>query len=417
MEQIHKRFTAEQVAALLKAYCQGILDRAAIEEVLEIGKTRFFALLKRYCLDPNKFSLVYRREAPARLPAWVEKEIERELMLDKSLIEDPTLPIITYNYSAIRDRLAKRGIIVSPPTIIARAKSLGCYQSHPRKKVHDREVATTAIGALIQHDGSHHRWSPYAKEKWVLITSIDDFSRVLLYADLFEQETSWVHIKASEALMEAYGIPFCYYVDSLRVFRFVQGRDSFWRKHILQTDEADTQWRQVMKVLGVNVTFALSPQAKGKIERPYRWLQDRIVRTCAIEKLITIDEVRAVLREEVDRYNNHQVHSTTGEIPSIRFEKARREGNSLFRPFVLPKPYISAKDVFCLREKRMVNGYRKISLSNHEITVPHVPLREEVDVHLVPDAKREVMEVRIWWNNQMVQSVVYPLKQFPGVHF
>ena len=75
-----------------------------------------------------------------------------------------------------------------------------------------------------------------------------------------------------------------------------------------------------------------------KVERPYRWLQDRIVRTCAIEELTTIDEVRAVLREEVDRYNNYQVHSTTGESPSIRFEKARKEGNSLFRPFVLPKP-------------------------------------------------------------------------------
>ena len=147
-------------------------------------------------------------------------------MLEKSLIEDPTLPITTYNYSAIRDRLAKRGIIVSLPTIIDRARSLGCYQAHPRKKAHDREVVTTAIGALIQHDGSHHRWSPYAKAKWVLITSIDDFSRVLLYADLFEQETSWAHVKAAEALMQTYGIPLRYYVDSLRVFRFVQGKDS-----------------------------------------------------------------------------------------------------------------------------------------------------------------------------------------------
>jgi len=139
-----------------------------------------------------------------------------------------------------------------------------------------------------------------------------------------------------------------------------------------------------MRILGEDVTYALSPQAKGKVERPYRWLQDRIVRTCAIEKLSTIEEVRAVLKGEVDRYNNHQVHSTTGEIPSIRFEKARKEGNSLSRPFVLPKPYTSAKDVFCLREKRMVNGYRRISLFSHEIIVPHVPLREEVEVHLVP---------------------------------
>ena len=172
-----------------------------------------------------------------------------------------------------------------------------------------------------------------------------------------------------------------------------------------------------MRVLGVDVTFALSPQAKGKIERPYRWLQDRIVRTCAIEKLTTIEEVRTVLKEELDRYNNHQVHSTTGEVPSIRFDKARKEGNSLFRPFVLSKPYTSTKDIFCLREKRTVNGYRKISLFNHEIVVPHVPLREEVEVHLIPDKERGALEVRIWWNNRMVHSVAYLLREFPGVQF
>ena len=417
MEHLHRRFTDEQVKVLLRGYCEGILDRLAIEDMLGVGKTRFFALLRQYHLEPDNFSLSYQRATSTRLPTSVEEEIEKELTLEKGLIEDSTLPITTYNYAAIRDRLAKRGISVSSPTIIDRAKTLSCYHPHPRKKAHDREVITTAIGALIQHDASHHRWSPYAKERWALITSLDDFSRKILFADFFEQETSWAHIKAAEAVLRRYGIPLQYYVDSLRVFRFVQGRDSFWRKHVLQTDDVDPQWRQVMRMLGVDVIFALSAQAKGKVERPYRWLQDRIVRTCAIEKLVTIDEVRPVLKEEVNRYNNHQVHSTTGEVPSIRFEKAKKEGNSLFRPFALPKPYASTKDVFCFREKRMVNGYRKISFFNHEIVVPNVPLREEVDIHLIPDKSRSALEIRIWWDNQMVHSVLYPLSEFPRVHF
>jgi len=417
MDQLHKRFTSEQIKALLKGYCQGVLERSAIEDILEISKTRFFALLKDYRRDPDKLTLTYQRTTPTRLPASAEREIETALLLERGLIEDPSLPIDAYNYSAIRDRLTKQGVTVSLSTIIDRAKDLDCYQPRPRKKAHDREVITASIGTLIQHDASHHRWSPYAQEKWVLITSLDDFSRKILYADFVEQETSWAHIKAAETLMHTYGFPLRYYVDSLRVFRFVQGRDSVWRKHVLQTDEVDTQWRQVMRTLGVDVTYALSPQAKGKIERPYRWLQDRIVRTCALEKLTTIEEVRTVLKEEVNRYNNHQVHSTTRDIPGIRFEKARKEGNSLFRPFVLPKPYTSIKDVFCLREKRMVNGYRRISLFNHEIEVPNVPLREEVEIHLFPDTGRQAMEIRIWWNSQMVHSVAYPLKDFPRVHF
>jgi len=417
MGQIHKRFTADQVKVLLRGYCQGILDRPAIEETLRISKSTFFALLVEYRHNPDEFSLTYQRATPTRLPASAEREIEAELMLEKGLIEDPSLPISGYNYSAIRDRLAKHDIKIALSTIIGRARSLGCYQPHLRKKAHDREVVTSAIGALIQHDASHHRWSPYAGERWVLITSIDDFSRKLLYADFLEQESTWAHIKAAESVTLAYGIPLRYYVDSLRVFRFVQRRDSVWRKHVLQTDEADPQWRQVMRSLGVDVAYALSPQAKGKVERPYRWLQDRIVRTCAIERITAIGDARAVLKEELNRYNNNQVHSTTGEVPSIRFDRARKAGNSLFRPFVLPKPYTSTKDVFCLREKRTVNGYRKVSLSNHEIVVPNVPLREEVEVHLIPDVERGALEVRIWWDNRMVQSLSYPLGGFPRVQF
>ena len=180
MYQIHKRFTAEQVQVLLKGYCQGILDRPAIEETLGISKSTFFVLLREYRHNPDEFSVTYHRETPTRIPTRVEKEIEKELMVERNLIDDSTLPITTYNYSAIRDRLAKHDIKIALSTIIGRAKGLGCYQSHPRKKAHDREVLTTAIGALIQHDASHHRWSPYAAEKWVLITSLDDFSRKIL---------------------------------------------------------------------------------------------------------------------------------------------------------------------------------------------------------------------------------------------
>lgn len=416
MTQIHKRFTADQVTVLMQGYCQGTLDRTAVEEVLGIGKTRFFALLNAYRQNPEGLSLAYMRTSPSRLSASTEEEIRKELAIDKGLIDDPTLPISTYNYSAIRDRLDKH-VHVSLSTIIDRAKRTGHYQVQPKRKAHDREVITEAVGALIQHDASHHRWSPYAKEKWALITSIDDFSRKLLYADFVEQETSWAHIKAVEAVTRSYGLPLRYYVDSLRVFRFVQSRDSYWRKQTLQTDESDPQWRQVMRVLGIDVTFALSPQAKGKVERPYRWLQDRIVRTCAIEKLATIEEARPVLRQEVDRYNNHQVHSTTGQIPSIRFQEASKLGYSLFRPFVLPRPYISSKDVFCLRERRTIDGYRKISLFGHKITVPDVPLREEVDVHMIPDPARMAMTIRVWWENKLKHSVDYPLTEFPGVHF
>ena len=164
--------------------------------------------------------------------------------------------------------------------------------------------------------------------------------------------------------------------------------------------------------MNINVVYALSPQAKGKVERPYRWLQDRIVRTCALEKLSTLQETRAVLREEVHRYNFLQVHSTTGEIPAIRFEQAKANGNSLFRPFALPKPFTSSKDVFCLSETRVVDGYRRISIDNNSIEVPKVDVREDVQIHLVPDIDKNVMEVRIWSLDKLVHTTHLPLTNF-----
>lgn len=87
-----------------------------------------------------------------------------------------------------------------------------------------------------------------------------------------------------------------------------------------------------------------------------------------------------------------------------------------YRAHLLPKPYTSPQDVFCLREKRMVKGYRRISLSNHEIQVANVPLYEDADVHLVPDIDRQLMRIRIWWHDRMVHSVALPLDRF-RVHF
>ena len=416
MDQLHKRLTVDQVKVLLQGYCQGTMSRAEVEEMLNIGKTRFFALLKEYQQSPATFCITYERDTPGRLSANIEAAMKTELLREKGLVEDRRLPISDYNYSAVRDRLKKTGVTVSATTITDRAKKLECYKPRRKGKAHDRQVVTATIGALVQHDASLHLWSPFAEEKWTLITSIDDYSRKLLFADFFLHETAWAHIQAAQTLMQTYGLPLRYYVDNLRVFRFIQGRDSNWRKHVLQTDDVDPQWRQVMRVLGVDVIYALSAQAKGKIERPYRWLQDRIVRTCALEHITAIDEGRTVLKDELDRYNNHQVHSTTGEIPSLRFTNAQTAGSNLFRPFSLPKPYTSLKDVFCLRETRVVNGYRRIALFNQEIEVPNVPLREEVEIHLTPNMAKQIMEVRIWWSQKMVHSVSLPLAGL-RVHF
>jgi len=418
-KQLHKNFTDEQVKLLLKSYVDKKIKINYILQILGIKRRRFFKLLARYKKDPDNFSIQYNRKTINRkIDKAIEINIIKELNREKVLILDKEIPIRCYNYTYIKDILENNyNQRAALSTIINRAKTNGFYLTKPKRKAHDREVITNYPGELIQHDSSHHLFAPYAGSKWYLITSIDDYSRLILYAVLVERETTWEHILALEAVLLKYGFPLAYYVDSHSIFRFVQGRDSFWRNHYKLTDEANPQWKQVLDDCRVKVTYALSPQAKGKIERPYRWIQDRLVRTCYRENVRDIKKGQLILNNLLQRYNYRIVHSTTGEIPYIRFQRAIREKRSLFREFRIMPPFNSTKDIFCLRVERMVDSYRKVSINNLELKVPGAPLHERIQLRIVPDKESGVSEVRFWHKdnflgNQKVKNSELNLVQF-----
>jgi hypothetical protein len=418
-KQLHVSFRDQQVKSLLQSYINREVELSYILDILKIGRSRFFALLKDYRQNPSQFSIAYKRRQKTRtISPEIENNILHQLRWEKRLIENPEIPLHTYNYSYIRDLLwQKHRQKVSVPTIIKRAKEHDFFLRRPKRKAHDREVLTNYIGELIQHDSSHHKWSPYAMDKWYLITSLDDYSRKLLYAELVEKETSWDHISALESVVLGYGAPYAYYTDCHSIFRFVQGRDSFWRKHYLVTDDVDPQWKRILRDCHIEPRYALSPQAKGKVERPYGWLQDRLIRTCARENIKTITEARQVLRAEVNRYNNHQVHSTTGEIPSLRFQRAQEEKKSLFREFMVPPPFNSTKDIFCLMTERVVNPYRKISFNNLEFKITGVSVRDTIQLRIVPHKDKGIAEIRFWRESEFLGTQKIRLEDINLVHF
>ena len=405
-KQLHKNFVDEQVKLLLKSYMDKEIKIDYILSILGIKRSRFFELLNKYKKDPDNFSIQYNRKTINRkIDKAIETNIIKELNTEKNLIKAKGVPIKCYNYSYIKDILVNDyNQKVSLSTIINRAKGNGFYLTKPKRKVHEKEVITNYPGELIQHDSSHHLFAPYAGSKWYLITSIDDYSRLILYAVLVERETTWEHILALEAVLLKYGFPLAYYVDSHSIFRFVQGRDSFWRNHYKLTDEANPQWKQVLDDCRVKVTYALSPQAKGKIERPYRWIQDRLVRTCYRENVRDIKKGQLILNNLLQRYNYRIFHSTTGEVPYFRFQRAIREKRTLFREFRIMPPFLSTKDIFCLRIERMVNSYRKVSINNLELKVSGAPLHEKIQLRIVPDRKFGVSEVRFWHRDEFLGS-------------
>jgi hypothetical protein len=418
MVQIHKTFSDQQVRELLERYANQQVDRKHLQEVLGIRERRFFDLLKKYKEDPQNFTIQYQRVSNPKISKELEKTIVKELKKEQRIIQNPEVPLRTYNYSYIRDLLAdKYKQKVSLPTIIDRAKRNDFYLPKKQKKtIHDREVLTHYIGELIQHDSSYHLWSPAAKEKWYLITSLDDFSRYILYAALIKKESSWAHISALQSVILKYGCPFTYYVDSHSIFRFVQGRDSLWRNHHKLTDESTPQWKQVLEDCKVKVTYALSPQAKGKIERPYGWLQDRLVRSLVREEITDIKKAQPILNWELYRYNHRQVHSTTQEIPYLRFQRALRENQSLFRSFQIRPPWVSPKDIFCLRVERTIDAYRKISVNGLQIKINGAVPLEKVTLRIYP-LNRILSEVRFWSQNKLIDVQKFKNTDLFPMHF
>lgn len=134
MSQLHRRFADDQIRVLVQGCCQGKVTRADVQDLLGIGKTRFFSLVKSYRHDPETFSIAYQRTTSARLSPEVEAKIESALLREKQIVEDPDLPISNYNYSALRDRLHKEGIDVSLTTIIRRAKQWAATSRAGRRR-------------------------------------------------------------------------------------------------------------------------------------------------------------------------------------------------------------------------------------------------------------------------------------------
>jgi hypothetical protein len=398
----------EQVIRNLDWYNQGLQSLDDSMLALGVKRRRFFDLLK---LHRNEQLLVLSKpktNSHRRIDPLVDDVIRRELEADKALIDNPDIPLKYYNYSAIRDSVVdKIGRSISAQTIRNRARDWGYKIPRPKSSnPHTRVVLTSGPGILLQHDASHHLWSPYADKKWCLITTIDDYSRMLIYAELFEEESSWNHILALESVVASFGVGCDYYADNHSIFRYTDRTQSYWQTPKVSAADVKTQWKMAVEACGMGVIYALSPEAKGKVERPYRWLQDRIVRRCAKQQVKTIEEAKLILGDEVNRYNNRQVHSTTREIPSQRLRSAIDSGISSFKPLVIPEPYSSTKDVFCLRESRVVNGYGAISWRSRYITMPkNIPEGAKIDLHIIPISSHP--EVRFWYKQELVSSISF----------
>jgi len=259
-------------------------------------------LLKQYKENPPHFTIQYQRTAPPEASVLkLNKRSSKNYPSKRKSFGTKKFPwrLIT---TAISETVCKD---LSSESLLEHnhpsGKKHGFYLKKPKRSIHDREVLTRYAGELIQHDSSHHLWAPAAKEKWYLITSLDDYSRFLLYAVLVRKETSWTHILAPYK-------PSSYDMAFLTPTMSIPTRSSDLSGEGIPSGINTTSWPMRQPLSGnrsCRIARSRSPlsfpQARGKIERPYGWLQDHLIRTCVREDVSEIKHAQRFLtRNSID---------------------------------------------------------------------------------------------------------------------
>ena len=129
MSQIHKKLTDAQVKEFLQKYLNKEVERKYLQEILGIGKSRFFEIIQSYRKNPNTFSVDYKRSADAkRIAPEIKNNIIKELAKDKPAIENKNIPLYRYKYSYVQRELEEKyGQSAAVSTIIKYAKAYGFY--------------------------------------------------------------------------------------------------------------------------------------------------------------------------------------------------------------------------------------------------------------------------------------------------
>ena len=167
-------------------------------------------------------------------------------------------------------------------------------------------------GMLIQVDGSYHRWLGEDGPQFTLLLAVDDATGVVADALFCELENTHSYFSLLDGLIRRCGIPIALYADRHAVFKYTPPSEAAG---------APTQFSRAMDELGVQLIFAQSPQAKGRVERAAGTFQDRLVTELRLAGAITIDDANRVLEGFLPRFNGRF------KVPARESEVAYRAVN------------------------------------------------------------------------------------------
>lgn len=196
------------------------------------------------------------------------------------------------------------GITVGRDTVRRLRRNHGIAPKRKRRaqKHHQRRARKPQEGMMVLWDGSPHRWFGKDKPPCSLMAAIDDATGKLLEAFFIPYECSFGYLRLLQAMVTRAGIPLSIYQDRHGILH--RNDDNWTLEEELAGEQEPTQVGGALQTLGITSIFALTPQAKGRIERLFGVLQDRLIAEMELRDIKDMEAGNRFLAEQfIDDYN------------------------------------------------------------------------------------------------------------------
>ncbi len=265
------------------------------------------------------------------------------------------------NYQHLAELLAEReGLALSRASVRRVLLGAGIRSSHTRRppKHHSRRERMPQFGMLLQIDASHHPWFEDRGPKLALIGAVDDATGQVIAAHFQAREDSAGYFRLLQDVLRHHGIPLALYSDRHSIFTHGNTHRRSLEEELAGTQDP-TQFGRILRDLGIQSILARSPQAKGRVERTWETLQDRLVVELRLAGVSTLDDANRFLEGFIPRFNK-------------RFAVAPADPGVAFRD--VPADF-SWDDVFSFRARRKVAADNTLSLAGRILSIPPGPSR------------------------------------------
>jgi hypothetical protein len=361
--QLVHRHGAAFIRHLLAQLRTAQLSVAVVAHELQISRRRGYELYHDYlraCARGQQARWTPGASGGDHRPAWppAVHELLRKLLSAR--------PPASYSFAAseVHRRLGRR-LARAQVRRWAHQHDLAVHTRPVRPKAAVKRWQRQAIGELWQLDASPHPWFPGSPIQYPLLDLIDDCSRVITGARLYERELLLSYFDLLPAAFAEHGLPLALYVDCHSFF-------------LAQQPDALTQLGWALKFYDISLLYAPTPQAKGKIERLHLFWQNRLPALFAAEGVTDVAHANPWIAQLRRHHNHHESHRELAMTPHQARTLAQRQGRSVLRP--KPRcpwwPY-----VWSLRTSVKVAPDGTVPLGSQRLRIPATPGTRVIRCH------------------------------------